>query len=67
MTAQQYQRIESLLGQAESVTLEHSLLTPQGRKIQGALREILVLVVAEKYRAEQRDNIKPELGHILTP
>ncbi len=55
MTARQYSRVESLLAQADDVTMEHALLTPEGRRIQNEIRALLKRVVAEKLRAEERD------------
>lgn len=55
MTAAQYARIEALLEKAEEITLEHPLLTPQGRVIQEVIRDALVKVAAERIRAEDRE------------
>jgi hypothetical protein len=63
MTAKQYHRLEILLAEAEAITLEHPLLTPQGKSIQGEVRKLLALVAAEKIRAEQREDInRPDPG-----
>jgi hypothetical protein len=59
MTSKQYQRLEILLGQAEAITLEHPLLTPQGKVIQAEVRKVLGLIVAEKFRAQQREDPAP--------
>jgi hypothetical protein len=56
MTAKQYQRLEMLLAQAEAITLEHPLLTPEGKLIQAEVRKVLTLIVAEKFRAQLREN-----------
>ena len=60
MTSRQYQRIEELVAEAEDVTQEHPLLTPQGRQIQAAIRDLLVKVAAEKVRAEVRQRAEPD-------
>jgi len=56
MTFRQYNVIEQLLDQAVDVTMEHPLLTPQGRRIQALIRELQVKVEAEKIRAADRES-----------
>jgi hypothetical protein len=56
MTSKQYQRLEMLLAQAEAITLEHPLLTPEGKLIQAEVRKVLTLIVAEKFRAQLRES-----------
>ena len=55
MTSRQYKRIIELLETAEAITTEHRLLTPQGHRIQGIIRELLTKVEAERIRAEDRE------------
>ena len=55
MTAEQYKRIEELMARVEDITLEQPLATPQGRLIKLAVSELLVKVVAERIRAEERE------------
>lgn len=62
MTSRQYKRIEEIITQAEDVTLEHPLLTPQGRAIQAAIRDLLVKVAAEQARAQRRESGEPIPG-----
>ena len=62
MTSRQYKRIEEIITKAEDVTLEHPLLTPQGRMIQAAIRDLLVKVAAEHARALKRESGEPLVG-----
>ena len=58
MTSRQYQRIEALLEQAEAITMEHQLLTEQGRHIQASIRELLTKAAAEEIRARDRETTR---------
>ena len=58
MTSRQYQAIEKLLDQAEAITMEHPLLTGEGRLIQTLIRELQTKVAAEQIRAADRDNVQ---------
>ena len=55
MTVQQYRRIEDLMAKVEDITLEHPLITPQGRMLQATIRDLMVKLVAERIRAEERE------------
>jgi hypothetical protein len=57
MTSKQYQRLEGLLAAADEITMEHPLLTPQGKKIQNEIRNLLTLIIAEKFRAQEREGL----------
>ena len=55
MTSRQYKVIANLLEEAESVTMEHPLLTPEGHVIQKQIQEVLLRVVSEQIRAADRE------------
>ena len=43
----------------EDITMEHPLLTTEGKRIQAELREMLVKIAAERIRAEAREHASP--------